>query len=463
MQSIPGSDAPANELDQEMPETDPNINENPNAHQENKRIAKMALVKAVVAVMQHKPTVYPPFSEKFHIERDSKGAALYLEEINEEVCKYVKDDYVLDRILNYAHSTAVHLQDMFKFKMTDAKDVLHIWRSLSCPLIPPAMVLQKTTPGRTYKRLPFDLRREATLDDCPIFSELCSRVTDPLALRCWIGSLFDQRASTQQYVWLHGDGGDGKGAMANFLKRCLGDAYLGSEVPSKDGNRFWTYDLLGRRLIVLPDCNNFKFVKTGLFKSLTGGDEVRVEQKGRDAFSKRLNCKFLFLSNEKPDISSAKSDLRRIIYLEITPPPGDIPRDDSYMDRLWKEAPEILGLCWREYAQYSGPGKLIPLNNLDARDNLILDNESRWLHIFLKYFQETPGSYVTTAAFRSVLKAEGITNDFEARNFYSWVERTYQKKRIVKKILGVTTRVFPDIELIEADHIPRNSKELLGN
>ena len=150
----------------------------------------------------------------------------------------------------------------------------------------------------------------------------------------------------QQYVWLHGKGNEGKGSLNRFLQRVFGPAYC-SKQPNESGDKFWTHELLGKRLVVFPDCNDQKFVTSGLFKSMTGGDPVAVEAKGEMSYTTRLNAKYLVLSNEKPQISSEKADKRRIIYCEIAPREDLI--DLNFEARLWDEGGAFLGKCWSLY------------------------------------------------------------------------------------------------------------------
>ena len=164
-----------------------------------------------------------------------------------------------------------------------------------------------------FTRLPW----HAADDITPTWDLIISRMSNADAFTAWVGSLFDETSYQQQYVWLHGKGNEGKGCINRFLMRVFGPAYCAKQ-PKERGDKFWTHDLLGKRLVVFPDCNDSAFVASGLFKSMTGGDPIPVEAKGEMAYTTRLAAKYLIISNERPDLSSETADRRRIIYCEMT-------------------------------------------------------------------------------------------------------------------------------------------------
>ncbi len=138
---------------------------------------------------------------------------------------------------------------------------------------------------------------------------------------------------------------DGKGAINRFLAKIFGGAYCAKQ-PPKVGDKFWTFGLIGKRLVAFPDCNDVRFVTSGLFKSLTGGDPVDV------------TAKYFFYSNEKPKISSEKADTRRIIYCEFEPTP--LISDPTFEDRLWEEGGAFLARCIDSYTSaHPTPGPIV--------------------------------------------------------------------------------------------------------
>ena len=135
-------------------------------------------------------------------------------------------------------------------------------------------------------------------------------------LAAWIGSLFYRDSYMQQYVYLTGKGNDGKGALVRLLKKILGPAYHSDDPNASQGNRFWTRGLLGKRFVVFPDTNYSTFTSTGLMKSLTGGDAIRIEEKGGAIYSGELDCKIMVVSNEMASIPNDPANQRRCVLVQ---------------------------------------------------------------------------------------------------------------------------------------------------
>jgi phage/plasmid-associated DNA primase len=154
--------------------------------------------------------------------------------------------------------------------------------------------------------------------------------------------------------------------------------------PRGDGVRFWVYNLMGKRLVYFPDCDDDDFPASQLFKMCSGGDTVPAEAKGKQQFNVELNCKFLFSSNNKPNISGQKSDMRRAVFCEMEPIPKE--PDPQYENDLWKEAENVIGACMFEYlvaCEKHGP---IPCE-ADGLEKVVSENWEFFDKIFNKHFE----------------------------------------------------------------------------
>lgn len=346
------------------------------------RVPMMENIMTVVKMlMGSEGTILPSFPQKFHTLWDDAGEVLLLMEGNNGVCTYIKEKRVVNSVLKFCKvSMPIQFRHQFwKLSQKDAKEVVHQWVAQAEPIKEPAMVLQKSKPGLTFHRLPFDM--DAAMPT-PLFDEFMGRTTNSQALMAWIGSIFDPLADTQQYVWLHGKGKNGKSTLGRLLKKCLGRAAAWKQVPGQQ-DRFWTHGLLGRRLLIFGDCNSPSFVTTATFKSITGGDGVQVEEKGGAVADVDMKVKALFFSNRRPDIDDEEADTRRIILCEAAPIKAA--RDGSYEDILWLEAPGILAKCFGVYRTISGPGKDIPTNNhLEA--SIFDEQDEKFDAFFHEYF-----------------------------------------------------------------------------
>lgn len=182
--------------------------------------------------------------------------------------------------------------------------------------------------------------------ETPLFDELCSRLSDPVAFRSFVGSIFDGESDRSQYLWIYGDGANGKSSFLSVLQEILGDAYTSKQVPTAQ-DRFFSSTIYNKRLIAFPDCTNALFVKTGYFKSLTGDNTMTVERKGKDEFTAANNSKFIFMSNQKPNISASVSEIRRALFIKVNAYEGEL--RSEYIDELRAEKNGILFKCMKEY------------------------------------------------------------------------------------------------------------------
>lgn len=219
--------------------------------------------------------------------------------------------------------------------------------------------------------------------DHPIFTEFLERTTNSRALCAFIWSLFEESANLQQYVWLYGDGGNGKSSLGDFLARLLGPTYMSKNASNAYNNKHFSSSLVGKRLAVFEDSNSVKFVQSGTFKEITGGGQIEVEAKYEPSYSTRLSCKFLFLSNYEPEISTKSADLRRLILCHVGAISG--PMNHNYINNLWSERASILSTCRDIYHELCDGGYIQIEEHAMARS--ASDSEIAQAALFSEYLQ----------------------------------------------------------------------------
>ena len=315
---------------------------------------------------------------KFFVVSPELGVKRLLYVLDDDLVVYCHDDFLVDRVL--AHSLS---RPEFRFTPANARDAATYWIRLQQPIDEPKIVRFKSEAGLCFHRLPFDPVMDASKQDHPLWKEFLGRCSDPIALEAFIGSIFVPESDRHQYLWLYGHGNNGKSTLIKFLHKCLGIAAFSTEPPKKKDDNFWTYRLIGKRLVTLPDCSDYAFPSSQKFKMISGGDKIAVEPKGKQAFNVDLNCKFVFASNEKPSISSQKADLRRVIFCKIDQIKGRIKTD--YFDKLWAEAPSIVGACLLRYYQWCPDNGPIQTNSEEIL-NIIEEENSSFDYLFNKFF-----------------------------------------------------------------------------
>jgi hypothetical protein len=264
-------------------------------------------------------------------------------------------------------------------------------------------------PGLTFKRLTFDAPPAASLSPSPTFERLMDRTSDPEAICAYIGSLFYPEADRQQYLYLYGEGGDGKGALMRFLHGIFGDAGASLTPPTKYGDKFWNFNVYGKRLGLFYDCEDWNWFGSSHFKSLTGGDPILFEEKGRMGFTDTPNLKFIAASNAKPNISSQASDLRRLIFASFKPLP-DGERDIDFERKLMAEAKEIVSLCKGIYLDRCPDHR--SLDVAPAKD-VAWEAESYLIDLFNAHFVASSECEIPAAQVREILKKDGLRDNRE--------------------------------------------------
>lgn len=352
--------------------------------------------------------------------------AVLLESNDQNVVKLSSEHEMARAVMQFTDRWMFMLGEGF---MWNAKQVLDFvkYYTLLAPLTPmPASWAWKSASCFSFHKLPWDSDETG---ETPAWDEIFSRTTNAAALRAWIGSLFDPASDRQQYVWLHGQGQNSKGTMLRFFEQIFGNAFASRFVPSKD-SPFWTYGLLGKRLVAFPDTNHADWVKTGLFKSLTGDDPVEVEKKKEMPFTARLECKFIFASQEKPRLSSEFADMRRVILCEMGAVDG--PADPRYGDKLWVEGGAFLGKCIAEY-QTGCPGKGRIATDEGGLLDLVEDVESYYAALLERDFiwgdpAERRDDYMAEPNRLAFYIAYHFKNPMDQRSFKKYLERRGVKK-----------------------------------
>lgn len=234
-------------------------------------------------------------------------------------------------------------------------------------------------PGYCWKRIAIDPVKESL--DFGLWEELVSRINPESqeAFVFWVGSLFTGGTDKSQYLWMYGDGGNGKSTVLRVFQKAFGHVMASEDVPVEHGkvkvDKFWSACVEGKRLVAFPDCGAPTFPTLATFKAMSGDDMIRVEAKyGKTRYIKS-DAKFIFTANVLPDISTCRSDQRRAVICHIGPINGE--PEPSYEERLWQEFPAFLGYCIDNYAEHCPGNGIVPYRYTNhATTALGEDNES---------------------------------------------------------------------------------------
>ena len=285
----------------------------------------------------------------------------------------------------------------------------------------PQVVAFKDDRCLAYHKLDFNPQS----GDCPLFDELINRSTNSEALMAFIWSLFVLGADRQQYIWLCGEGGNGKTSLQRLLERLLGKACTEKRVGSMHGNRFFTHSLIGKRLAIFSDTNSSTVVRSETVKEITGGGRIEVEPKGMSPYTINIDVKLMFISNNDPDISSKNADRRRLIMCKLLPLPEGTVYDPDYVDLLWEEIPAILYRCKTVYESLGIRLGNIP-DDSSITESIATDSEIAFHSIFDQHLDLADDvNEISYMQMYNSLRHSVKSNGIKFKDFTEWLLREY--------------------------------------
>ncbi len=386
------------------------------------------IYRALADVIKRVPyTMLPPFPKRYEVIEPELGARLPLLVADDESVTLARLGALANDILAYCETSLAGRPD-FALTPRQARDAAEYYLMTGAPIPPEEVkaVRWLDEPGLTYRRMPWVRQRGSA----PTWEGLIGRMSNAEAVLAWLGSLFYEESSLHSYVWLYGVGGDGKGSINRFLSKVFGTSYRSKQPPGNGqfADKFWTYGLLGARLVVLPDCDDFTFVSKGLFKSLTGGDPVDLQAKGQMSFTARLNAKYLIISNEKPSVSSEKADMRRIIYSELRTAEAF---DPDFEAKLWEEGGAFLSACVDRYVDgYPNHGPI--QSDGEEIAEWVATLEEPFEVVLHRWLRLDENAHIVPGDMQRMLKAEWPKSRRDQLDFMRWLEKTHgiRRKRV---------------------------------
>lgn len=356
----------------------------------NGKMSRSDFFNALVSKMNGRKTLpWADFPQSFKIIEDDRGVETTVMVSKEKVCSVVDPRAIKKAIWQYYADLVPVAKSIPAITYQDTHEIYNRWSSLSEPIEDIKPVAEKSDDCYTWHRLPFDLSDGKGMAT-PMLNEFLGRIQpsdNAIALMAWVGSLFDPYTNRDQYVWLYGEGRNGKSSFLSLLKKIMGGAYA-NETPPQRGDNHWAETLIGKRVIAFPDCNSYGFPTTGQFKAMTGDNTITINPKGRARFEMKIDTKFIFMSNKFPSLSGGTADRRRAIYCEIDSFSSDAIPTTTYDKMLWGEAPGFLYQCVTHYKSLCPGGGTIPTNNV-LLDEIIEENEEDFHNFIATHIEST--------------------------------------------------------------------------
>lgn len=200
---------------------------------------------------------------------------------------------------------------------------------------------------------------------CPVFEYFCKTSLAPLnppdketaqriiaekrrLLLEFIGYICSNNTSGKCALFFKDEPDSGKSIIINFISMLFQPELISNIPLHKLADRFNKAELFGRKLNVAGEIQGKRLSEISIFKSVTGGDSISTEFKGKDPFSFTPKCKLLFAGNALPDTTEAdatKAFCNRLIVLLFNHSIPKDKQDKDLLNKLWLERNSIFTLA----------------------------------------------------------------------------------------------------------------------
>jgi len=189
-------------------------------------------------------------------------------------------------------------------------------------------------------RLSYEFDSEAR---CPEFLKWINKSLDTgqsLLIQAFARAILTGYTSGERFLHLVGPGGTGKSTMQQLMIALAGyHATHTSSLEIIEENRFESYNLIGKKLLLLTDESNYNKRMDVLKKITSASDTLRAERKyGKEIITFKPECLVCIASNEHISSNDSSSGLERrrltIVMDKVVPPSERRELISVYEDRI---------------------------------------------------------------------------------------------------------------------------------
>ncbi len=334
-----------------------------------------------------------PFPNIFHTWQPDHGDLQILAENPENRTVRIIDTEVLGSILVEAVSDFTAAGQIYLITFKQAIEIAKRWKNSTKKRIKerPKPVVFKSSPDIAFARLDFDPAPNYSPEQFPVISEMLGRMTNSKAFCAKIGAMLrGDESQRKQVLWLYGDGDSGKSFLLNKVvaKVCGGTAGTSTFSQESMKGAHWKEALVGKALLVSNEATS-KFLCSNAFKSLTGDSLHNINPKGKPAFETKIDCHFVFSSNEAPMVPNENPIKSRLIVCKMTKVPDEKRVKESILEaRIQSELPYFLAHCLAAYEEFDETGVI--LADTQDLEESIAEEESELQYVIDQCFEVDP-------------------------------------------------------------------------
>lgn len=187
--------------------------------------------------------------------------------------------------------------------------------------------------------------------DSPVFDSFLNRFTDgdkskQRFLLQYMGVALSNIKGyrMKKALFMVGSGNTGKSQLKGLTERLLGSENYSNIELSQLEERFGSYSLFNKRLAGSSDMGYVSVKELKVFKQITGGDNIFMEDKGKSGFSGRFNGVLWFCMNELPKFGGDRGEwvYNRIIPFLCNNVIPEHEQDGEILDKMFQERESIV-------------------------------------------------------------------------------------------------------------------------
>lgn len=272
----------------------------------------------------------------------------------------------------------------------------------------------------------------------PTWDTWLNRLNDPKAYAASIYGTLSGKYKGRQVLWVEGVGETRKTFVSNLLAEVFwGEtrgAIDGMAVRSSNAN-FLASNFVDKALIIWDDCANTRALLTEGVKQITmgeNGNKVRIERKGKDAYSTHVTSRLWINSNRSPELTGDRQARSRLLYIhvsEATDPPK------AGLEQLYRdELPAFLFYAEQCYQEVCPDNYAIQQNQqaIETIDSFENDFYADVIDDVFKVFYLDEDTEVTAQEFKEALE--------DLNQKYKSPDHVKKARDYLEKRQGITTR-----------------------